>query len=96
MFIATTYPTFTGTDDDGCVWTRFVVDALAEQAPGICAICGTELQSGWTNLDNGGEEVCDEHIVFAESQEEDASGEFAQSEIAPVHTTGEMPIAIPA
>lgn len=88
--------TFTGTDDDGQVWTQFVVDALAEQAPGICVICGAELQNGWTNLDNGGEEVCDRHIVFTASEDEDAVGKFAQSDMAPLPPVEDIPVAIPA
>lgn len=88
--------TFTGTDADGQVWTQFIVDELVDQTPGICAICGAELQRGWTNLDNGGEEVCDSHIVFAESEEEDALGECTQSDVTPFPIAAEMPVAIPA
>ncbi|GEM_PF-4918403 len=55
-----------GTDEHGNTWTEFEVDYLAEQEPGECSICSaTELESGWLCLD-GGEEVCDEHVVFAE------------------------------
>lgn len=75
--------TFTGTDDDGCVWTQFVVDTFAEQLPGTCAICGAELQNGWLNLDNGGEEVCDSHIEITEVADES-------------YVPDENPLAIPA
>lgn len=86
--------TFTGTDDDGCVWTQFEVDTLAEQLPGICAICGAELQSGWLNMDNGGEEVCSDHIQLSET--DSASEQFAQSDEEPLPIEDEMPVAIPA
>jgi hypothetical protein len=76
--------TFTGTDDDGCVWSQFQVDALAEQESGSCSICGATLHSGWHCLD-GGEEVCDSHVQFITS--EVASGNCSPSE---------EPVAIPA
>jgi hypothetical protein len=88
--------TFTGTDDDGCVWTQFVVDAKAEQEPGTCAICGATLHSGWMNLDNGGEEVCAEHIEMIASESDNASGQFPQSDEAPLPTENELLVAIPA
>lgn len=50
-----------GTDDDGNKWVQFEVDALADQEPGECSICGDDLESGWMCLD-GGEEICDEHV----------------------------------
>ncbi len=75
----------TGTDDAGCVWTQFLVDELAEQEPGTCALCSATLHSGWMNLDNGGEEVCSDHVQLPE----DASGQFSPSVDA-------MPVAIPA
>jgi len=55
-----------GTDEHGNAWIEFEVDAFAEQEPGTCSICEAELESGWMCLD-GGEEVCDEHIVLDES-----------------------------
>jgi len=72
----------TGTDIDGNVWTHFLLDTKAEQASGICTICGATLHSGWTNMDNGGEEICDCHVLMI-----DASGQFAHSD---------EPVAIPA
>lgn len=70
--------TFTGTDEEGCVWTQFVVDVFAEEKPGICAICGAELLYGWTNIDNRGEEICDCHI-----QKDEAKGEIILPEHEP-------------
>lgn len=52
-----------GTDEHGCQWIQFEVDAFAEQLPGECSVCGAEIESGWTCLD-GGEEVCDEHVEW--------------------------------
>jgi len=69
-----------GTDEYGNQWTQFEVDYMAEQLPGECSICGKELESGWMcldgdrvdfgGLDNRGEEVCDEHVVYAEDLSE--------------------------
>jgi hypothetical protein len=80
--------TFTGTDDDGRVWTQFIVDALAEQEPGVCAICGTTLQSGWQCLD-GGEEVCDTHV------QRDDPGTISRT-VEALPTEDDIPVAIPA
>ena len=55
-----------GTDRDGNQWIEFEVDTFAEQEDGECSICGATLSSGWMCLD-GGEEVCDEHMVIDES-----------------------------
>ena len=51
-----------GEDFNGNKWMEFEVDPLAEQLPGKCCICGTELENGWTCLD-GGDEVCSDHIM---------------------------------
>lgn len=50
-----------GKDFNNNQWTEFEVDSLAEQLPGKCCICGTELEKGWLCLD-GGDEVCTEHV----------------------------------
>lgn len=70
---------YTGTDEAGCVWSQFLVDALAEQAPGLCAICGATLHHGWHCLD-GGEEVCDDHVTW----DDDAVGHLSQSIEVPI------------
>jgi hypothetical protein len=54
-----------GTCQHGCRWIEFEVDYFADQLPGVCDICGETLESGWLNLD-GGEEICSEHVEFAE------------------------------
>jgi hypothetical protein len=51
-----------GTDEHGCQWLQFEVDAFAEQESGECSICGETISEGWTCLD-GGDEVCSEHIA---------------------------------
>jgi hypothetical protein len=53
-----------GTDINGLKWIEF--DDVEE--PGNCVICEQELWSGWMCLD-GGDEVCDSHVVFAEDVE---------------------------
>lgn len=58
----------TGDDQHGCHWSQFIVDHLAEQEDGECSICGAKLTSGWVCGD-GGEEVCDEHVVSEEPGE---------------------------
>lgn len=55
--------TRTGIDDQGCAWAQFSVDPLAEQEPGVCAICGEVITHGWQSLD-GGEEVCNAHVTI--------------------------------
>ena len=52
-----------GIDDDGCEWIEFDTDYFAEQEPGVCAICGATIESGWMCLD-GGDEVCSEHVTY--------------------------------
>ncbi len=54
-----------GKDQYGNYWTEFEVDFFAEQLPGECKECGTEIESGWMCLD-GGDEVCDSHVSFTE------------------------------
>ena len=54
-----------GTDQYGRRWIEWEMDAFAGETPGICDICGKEITSGWLCLD-GGEEVCDDHVVFEE------------------------------
>jgi hypothetical protein len=54
-----------GTDANGNEWIQFEVDYLAEQEDGTCDICGAVIGEGWTCLD-GGEEVCDSHVDWAE------------------------------
>lgn len=56
-----------GVDADGCTWVEFEVDVFAEQLPGVCSICGAELESGWLCMD-GGEEVCDRHVTYADDR----------------------------
>ncbi len=53
----------TGYDEHGCTWTQFEVDWFAGQEAGQCSICGEQLESGWLCLDDGSQEVCDEHII---------------------------------
>lgn len=60
-----------GTDEHGCNWVQFEVDYLAEEEDGECSICGETISSGWLCLD-GGDEVCSEHVSFAEQEETDA------------------------
>jgi hypothetical protein len=54
-----------GTDDHGSEWLEFEVDGFAEQEPGMCSICGAEIESGWMCLDDG-QEVCDQHVEYTE------------------------------
>ena len=54
-----------GIDEDGCTWIQFEVDVFAGQEFGECSICGAILSSGWMCMD-GGEEVCEAHIVWGE------------------------------
>ena len=53
----------TGYDEEGLTWTQFEVDWFAGEKAGECCICGEALESGWLCLDDGSQEVCDEHIV---------------------------------
>jgi hypothetical protein len=84
----------TGTDKHGCIWSQFLVDALAEQEPGTCAICGAILHSGWHCLD-GGDEVCNAHVQIDHAEDLDASGDVAQSVEAPLPAE-DAPVVIPA
>ena len=87
---------FTGTDDDGLVWSQFVVDTMAEEAPGTCAICSATLQTGWHCID-GGEEICDTHVTLLEDEDdEDVSDELSQSDMPPIPIAEDLPVAIPA
>jgi len=52
-----------GTDTQGNSWVQFEVDYFADQSDGTCVICNKEISSGWLCLD-GGEEVCEEHVVI--------------------------------
>ncbi|OPZ83650.1 MAG: hypothetical protein BWY76_02181 [bacterium ADurb.Bin429] len=81
----------TGVDEDGCHWSQFFVDELAEQAPGTCAVCGAAIPVGWMNLDNDGEEVCDRHIQLITDDAVDGSGTCSTT-VAPA----EDAVAIPA
>lgn len=53
-----------GTDEHGNQWTEFEVDYMAEQEDGECSICGKALSSGWMCMDDGSQEVCDEHVEY--------------------------------
>jgi hypothetical protein len=55
------------TDQYGNTWSPFSVDYFAEQFPGECCICGEETESGYMNLDCGGEEAHEHCVTFAES-----------------------------
>lgn len=55
-----------GTDANGNHWEQFQVDYFAEQVDGVCILCNATLIDGWVCLDDGTEEVCNEHIEFVE------------------------------
>jgi len=57
-----------GTDEHGNTWMEFDVDEFADQSQGTCVICGATLDSGWMCMD-GGEEVCDGHVILSGSKE---------------------------
>lgn len=63
-----------GIDQNGAAWTPFAVDYFAEQEAGECSICEREIEEGWLCLDDGSQEVCAEHIYFADAAAAKAHG----------------------
>jgi len=55
-----------GTDEQGNAWIEYVLEPEDLGDYDVCDICGAEIESGWLCMD-GGEVVCDEHIVYEES-----------------------------
>jgi hypothetical protein len=78
-----------GTDQDGNEWTEFELDPFSgdcecagpecdpDTCPRFvtqCSICDAAIGSGWMCLD-GGEEVCEEHVLIENEQDRDEDRE---------------------
>lgn len=68
---------FSGTDQHGAAWIQFEVDRFAEQEAGTCSMCEEEIDSGWLCLD-GGDEVCDSHVIWLVDALEDEAKAIEQ------------------